>query len=232
MNSIVSWSGGKDSCLAFLKAQKAGHKVKAILTAMNENGTFSKSNGVPIKIIEKQSEALRLPIIKFNTSWESYGKDLLEALIHAKDKFSVKYCIFGDIDIQNHRDFEERISVQANLKAVLPLWGMHRVFVARDIISFGIKSKISVIRENLPDEILGAEFDYNLLEKLERLKIDICGENGEFHTVVYDTPSFTRHKFFLKRKKNHTLDRAKLIEFSAIMTRKCYRLRKTCTISH
>ena len=76
------------------------------------------------------------------------------------------------MDIQEHRDFEEKISALAGLKAVLLLLGMRRIFVAEDIINSGIRAKISVIREDMPDEIVGAEFDYNLLEKLKGLKID------------------------------------------------------------
>ena len=73
MNSIVSWSSGKDFCLALLKAQEVGYKIKALLTVMNNGGTFSKSNGVPIDVIKKQSEALELPviIISFNIPWEN-----------------------------------------------------------------------------------------------------------------------------------------------------------------
>lgn len=214
MNTIVSWSGGKDSCLALLKAQEAGYKINALLTAMNNSGTFSKSNGVPIEIVKEQSKALGLPVINFNTSWKSYENDLLKMLKQTKSDFSAEYCVFGDINIQEHRDFEEKISALAGLKAVLPLWGMQRISIAEDIINSGIKAKISVIRENIPEEILGVEFDYNLLEKLKKWEIDVCGEGGEFHTVVYDAPSFKRNKFYLKQRKRYTLNGVKLIEFA------------------
>ena len=160
---------------------------------MNENGFFSKSNGVPKDILEEQASALNLPIVLFSTTWVDYEKNIIEALSSAGEKFNAEICVFGDIDIEPHKKFEEDVCNKANLKAVLPLWGEKREDLAHKIINSGLKAKISVIRSDiLPDSFLGIDYCAKTIINLQKLNVDLCGENGEFHTLVYDSPLFSR----------------------------------------
>ncbi len=189
--ALISWSGGKDSCFALQRSITHNIKPVALITVMNEEGTFSKSNGVSKDILSLQAKNLELPITFIPTSWECYEKDLLCALIETKSKYNADYCIFGDIDIESHRLFEEKLSAKAGLIAELPLWGTNRNELASEEINSGIKAKVSVINKTImPEELLGVDYSEKIFPQLRSLNIDLLGENGEFHTLVYDCPLF------------------------------------------
>lgn len=192
--SIVAWSGGKDSCLALQKAKEKGIEILALITAMDESSMASRSNGVSREILLKQAEALEVPIISFPTTWQTYEEELILNLSKAREKYQLDCCVFGDIDIIRHREFEEQASAKAGLKAVLPLWRKEREKLAYDVINSGIKARISVIRRDLvPEDLLGVDYNESFLADIKRLgNVDICGENGEFHTLVYDSPCFAK----------------------------------------
>lgn len=192
--AIISWSGGKDSCLALHKAKENRAEIVALITAMDENAIASRSNGVSRTILHKQAEALGIPIICFMTTWQTYEEQLILKLSEAREKYQLDSCVFGDIDITRHREFEEHSSSKAGLKAILPLWEKEREKLAHDVINSGIKARISVIRRGLvPESLLGVEYNEEFLTNIKQLgNVDICGENGEFHTLVYDSPYFTK----------------------------------------
>lgn len=189
----MSWSGGKDSCLALQRAKEIGIKIIALITAMDESSLASKSNGVPKEILQRQADALGVPIICFPTNWQTYEELLIINLSEARQKYHLDSCVFGDIDIIRHREFEEQTSARANLEALLPLWGEEREKLAYEVINSGIRAKISVIRRDLvPEKFLGVDYDERFLAEIKQLgNVDICGENGEFHTLVYNSPCFS-----------------------------------------
>lgn len=190
----MSWSGGKDSCLALQRAKERGIVINALITAMDENCIASRSNGVSKEILFKQAEVLGIPIICFPTTWQTYEEKLILNLSKAKKTYQLDSSIFGDIDIIKHREFEEQTSAKAGLEAILPLWQEEREKLAWDVINSGIKARISVIRRNfVPENLLGCEYDEHFLANIKGLNnVDICGENGEFHTLVYDSPCFSK----------------------------------------
>lgn len=190
----MSWSGGKDSCLALQRAKENSVKIFALITAMDECSLASRSNGVSKEILRRQADVLGLPIICFPTSWQTYEEQLILNLSEARQKYQLDCCIFGDIDIISHRQFEEYASSQAGLNAILPLWGEEKEKIAYDVINSGIKAKISVIRrEFVPENLLGVDYDESFLINIKSLgNVDICGENGEFHTLVYGAPYFAQ----------------------------------------
>ena len=189
--ALISWSGGKDSCFALQKAITNDIKPVALVTVMNEECTFSKSNGVSKEILSLQAKNLNLPITFVSTNWDNYENDLLRTLICSRSKYNADYCVFGDIDIEAHKTFEETISSKAGLIALLPLWGDKREALAYEEINSGIKAKITVIRKTIvPDKFLGIDYTEKIFPQFHSLNIDLLGENGEFHTVVYDSPLF------------------------------------------
>ena len=197
--TIISWSGGKDSCLALNRAKASGFDIIALITAIDETSEVSKSNGVSKEILCKQAEALGVELISFSTNWADYEEKLILNLTQTREKYQISCCIFGDIDIARHREFEEKVSSIAGLEAILPLWEEKRDKLVHEVINSGIKAKISVIRNDLlPESFLAVDYDDRFLSDISRFNgVDICGENGEFHTLVYDSPSF-RHPIKLK----------------------------------
>jgi uncharacterized protein (TIGR00290 family) len=189
-NIAISWGGGKDSALALHSAVASGLKPQVLLCMVDERG-YSRSNGISTQILQQQALVLNLPIVLKESSWNNYESNLVDALIEIKHAYNVTQCVFGDIDVVVHRQFEESVCQQSGLSACLPLWSKSRLDVKNEIIRLGIKSKLSVVSKKYAlDELLGAEYSELDFTCLEQLGVDICGENGEFHTLLYDAPLF------------------------------------------
>lgn len=185
-----SWSGGKDSCYALMQAMEEGHLPAILLNMMNENGKISRSHGLPESILQQQAAAMNLPLIATPTTWNDYQKNFVAVLNQARSQYNVNAMVFGDIDLQAHRDWEEMVCAKAGLEAILPLWQQNRRALVQKMLDAGIRTMIvscnTVMGETFPGQYLSPE----LIDRLEQLGVDACGENGEFHTVVVDCPLF------------------------------------------
>lgn len=190
MNFICSWSGGKDSSYAFFKAMQMGYRPKALLNVMNEYGNRSRSHGITKPILEAQAQALCLPIHFFNSTWADYEKKYIEHLHLLTETYSITHAVFGDIDIESHRAWEEKVSDAVGLEAVLPLWEADRKELVLAMIDAGFEAIIVSCNQNLGSDFLGRTIDKDLVKTLESLGVDACGENGEYHTLLINAPIF------------------------------------------
>lgn len=190
MNLLSSWSGGKDSCYALMLAIQQGHTSKALLNMMNENGRVSRSHAIPAVLLDLQAEALGLPMHKTPASWADYEKNYIEALTHLKKNYLLDGAVFGDIDLQPHREWEEKVCHVANIQALLPLWQQDRKALVLQMIAAGIEAVIVSCNTSMGPAFLGRKIEPALLEELEKINVDACGENGEYHTLVSNCPLF------------------------------------------
>ena len=187
-----SWSGGKDSCLALWRAVQAGARPVCLVTMLTEAGQRSRSHGLSREVLEAQADALGLPLLSRWASWNDYEREMIELLREARSRGATA-CVFGDIDIADHRAWEERVCRTAGLDAVLPLWQEDRSAILEQWWSFGFEARIVVAREGLVDRrFLGRELDRPTASELAALGVDACGENGEFHTLATAGPLFRR----------------------------------------
>jgi diphthine-ammonia ligase len=187
---FCSWSGGKDSCLALHRAMQAGATPACLVTMMIEDGHRSRSHGLRQSVVEAQAEAMRLPVVMRATSWEHYESSFIDALDELKSR-DIEAGIFGDIDLQDHRDWVERVCDTAGMRAELPLWNEPRLEMVLECVAEGIDCRIvSCKAEVMGREYLGKSLTRSLAESLQAQGIDACGENGEFHTVVVNGPMF------------------------------------------
>jgi len=187
-----SWSGGKDSCLALHRAAAQGATPRALLTVFTEDETRTRSHGLHRSVVEAQAEALGIGLRTVSTSWENY-RDSLVALLKEVRQDGVESVVFGDIDIEAHRDWELEVARDADMKGVLPLWGSERREVLEDWWRQQFEARIVVVRESVMSrEYLGRTLDAAVASELETQGIDACGENGEFHTLATGGPLF-RH---------------------------------------
>ncbi|MCL9807238.1 diphthine--ammonia ligase [Flavobacterium amniphilum] len=191
MNFMTSWSGGKDSCYAMMKAVASGLKPKVLLNMMNENGKVSRSHGLPLYILKQQAAKMNLPIETIPATWNDYESKFIEALQKLKKNYGLDAAVFGDIDLQPHRDWEEKVCKAAGLEAILPLWQQDRVALVKEMIEGGIQTMIVSCNVQMGEAYLGKIMTLELAEELEAKGIDPCGENGEFHTMVMNCPLFT-----------------------------------------
>jgi uncharacterized protein (TIGR00290 family) len=211
--AIVAWSGGKDSCLAYHLAKAQGIEIVGLLTMLDGEHDCSRSNGVAREILESQAQSLGLPILYLNTSWDDYRQNLLSGLKVLIEKYQIDSCIFGDMDNSIHKKFNDELCHEAKIKAIMPIWGKSRFEVYTLLHKYQIKAKINVINNSFNlDDILGADYhSLNLYELVSR-PLDICGEQGEFHTLVYDCKEFNR-PIKITESNIHKLDSVTIVNY-------------------
>lgn len=185
-----SWSGGKDSCFALMQAVEQGYTPALLVNMMNENGQISRSHGLPASILQQQAAAMSLPLTATPSTWTDYEQNFVKVLKDASDKFAVTTMVFGDIDLQAHRDWEEMVCAKAGLRALLPLWQQNRKALVLQMLAAGIVCMITSCNTLLGESFLGEYLTPALITRLEEKGVDVCGENGEFHTIVIDCPLF------------------------------------------
>jgi len=189
MSAAISWSAGKDSCLALLRAREAGLDVRTFLT-MFDADWLSKSHALPRALVEAQVQALGgqwMPALAPPGRYAQVFGEQLSALRESGHT----HLVFGDIDLQAHRDWLVPMCEAAGLQAVFPLWGMARTAVAEEILSRGIRATLVCVDTRWLDEsFAGAAYDEALIDRLPS-GVCPCGEDGEFHTFVWDAPGFS-----------------------------------------
>jgi len=188
----ASWSGGKDSCFAYWKTVSQGLKVSHLLNFINADSTKAMSHGLESKLIALQAQAMELPILQQKVTWDTYESGFKDALANLKMK-GITGLVTGDIYLQEHKDWIDRVCGESGVKALLPLWEIDSAVLLNEFIDAGFKAVIvSVKSKFLGKEWLGRQVDKKLASKLSQLGIDVCGEAGEFHTLVYDGPAFKK----------------------------------------
>ena len=189
-NCFVSWSGGKDSCLALFRAMSQGYKPKMLFTMFSIENDVSSAHRLNEDIIKAQVNALDLESTIGRAKFEDYEAVFVKNLEAFKSQ-DIQYGIFGDIDLDEHRKWEETVCEKAQMTAVLPLWQEDREKLVKEFIDLGFKARIVVVNKTMMSpEFLGRDLSHELLEEIEKTGADVCGENGEYHTVVYDGPLF------------------------------------------
>ena len=189
-NCFVSWSGGKDSCLALFRAMSQGYKPKMLFTMFSIENDVSSAHRLNEDIIKAQVNELELESTIGRAKFEDYEAVFVRNLEAFKSQ-DIQYGIFGDIDLDEHRKWEETVCEKAQMTAVLPLWQEDRKKLVKEFIDLGFKAKIVVVNKTMMSpEFLGRDLSHELLEEIEKTGADVCGENGEYHTVVYDGPLF------------------------------------------
>jgi len=190
---FCSWSGGKDSCLALYRAIQQGGQPRALLTMLIENGERSRSHGIPIDLLKKQALALGIPLVTRATSWDNYESTFISAITELK-KEGVEAGVFGDIDIDAHREWSRQVCSVATIKSYHPLWQESRYTLLHELIEAGFKAIIIVVKNGILDkQFLGKIIHSDTLREIEKIGIDVSGERGEYHTVVTDGPIFSIH---------------------------------------
>lgn len=189
---FCSWSGGKDSCLALYRAIQQGGKSEVLLTMMVEDGKRSRSHGLPDTVIQSQAEALGLQSFVRSTSWDGYEQTFVSVLREFKEQ-DITCGIFGDIDLEAHREWVERICSSVGIQAYEPLWQNARRDLLDEFMQLGFKATIVAVNQGaLDNSFLGRTLNRQVIADLESAGVDASGEEGEYHTVVTDGPIFSR----------------------------------------
>ena len=192
----MHWSGGKDSAYTLWKlAQDQNHHVCGLVTSMSEEFRRISMHGVREELLDAQASALKLPVHKLllpkDCTMADYDSYMLDELSKLK-KQGAQACYFGDIFLEDLKAYREKQMTTAGLASHFPIWQENDTMqMAKDIIASGVKAVIVCVSGKFFDpNFLGQEYDLDFLNNLPE-GVDPCGENGEFHTFVYDSPLFS-----------------------------------------
>ena len=188
---FCSWSGGKDSCLALYRATQNGGVPKALLTMLTEGGERSRAHGLSVELLRRQAEALGIPLVTRQASWDTYEAEFLSTIRQFREE-GITHGVFGDIDLEPHLEWVERVCSSAAVEAYEPLWKEVRRDILDEFLQLGFKAAIIAIKqEALDNSFLGRILDRQVIDDLEQAGVDASGEEGEYHTVVVDGPIFS-----------------------------------------
>lgn len=192
--AVFNWSGGKDSMLALhYILQENRYKIHCLLTTVNESYDRVAMHGVRASLLEQQANMLQLPLHQVKLP-EMPDMETYENVINAQFKhlrsIGVANSIYGDIFLADLRAYREKQMAAMAMTAVFPLWKRGSLELVKEFISLGYQTIVVCAKDGL-QEFCGRAVDQSFLDDLPP-DIDPCGENGEFHTFVFDGPIFEK----------------------------------------
>ncbi|MFW6149984.1 MAG: diphthine--ammonia ligase [Chloroflexota bacterium] len=211
MQCFASWSGGKESALALYRAIGQGYRPARLLNFTSEDGQTSRSHGLSASALRVQANAIDVPLLQVSTSWQEYEANFKRA-VKGLRKEGVEAGIFGDIDLQEHREWIERVCGEEGIHPVLPLWGSDQHALVRDFLRLGFRAR--VVATGLAPELLGSYLDEAFLDRLAAYGCTPCGEAGEYHTFVVAGPIF-KAPLVLTDGSHYTRDGVHFLELNA-----------------
>ena len=221
--AYLNWSSGKDAAYALYKVQKENkYRVEKLVATINSEEDRISMHGVRKSLLVNQAESLGIPLqiipLEGNIPLKEYEEVMKDNIDHLKAE-GFSHSIFGDIFLEDLRSYRQVQLQKVGMQAVFPLWKLNTANLIREIIALGFKAvTVSVNARLLDKSFCGRLIDEKFLNDLPA-NIDPCGENGEFHTFVYDGPNFnfpidfklgeTTKKIFNTGNKNSESDSKK-----------------------
>jgi uncharacterized protein (TIGR00290 family) len=192
---VLSWSSGKDSAWTLhLLRQRPDIQLAALVTTFNSAANRVAMHAVRRALVEAQAEQTGLPLWPVELPWPCSNleyEERMRAVCQRATAEGITAVAFGDLFLQDIRDYRVRQLQGTGLTPLFPIWQIPTEQLGRDMIAAGVKAKITCVDPSkLAKSFAGHEYDLRLLQALP-LGIDPCGENGEFHTFAYDAPVFS-----------------------------------------
>jgi diphthine-ammonia ligase len=214
MKAVMSWSGGKESCLACYKAISEGFEVSHLLNFVSKDGRCV-GHGIDPKLARAQSQALGIPIIQRMVTPDTHEREFKKAIRELKQR-GIEGAVFGDIQdipLPLHEGWIDRVCSELGITPVKPLWGKDPKQILSEFVSEGFEALIIKVKVALlGEEWLGRKIDEVFVKDLEKLQeksdFNLCGELGEYHTFVYDGPLFRK--------------RLRIFDFEKTLTKGCW----------
>jgi uncharacterized protein (TIGR00290 family) len=192
--SIFNWSGGKDSALAlYVARQQPEYSIERLVTSVNAVYDRISMHGVRVELLEQQAVELGLPLRQLRLpeqpTMEEYDV-AMGTLMSSLRAEGFTHSVFGDIFLEDLRQYREARLAEGGFTAVFPLWKRNTADLIREFIDLGFKTITTCVKAELLDRsFVGRRIDESFLRDLPK-NVDPCGENGEFHTFVFDGPIF------------------------------------------
>lgn len=192
--AIFNWSSGKDSALALYKILKEEKfEVTSLLTSINKEFQRISMHGVHVSLLEKQAESLGFPLIKMELpkepSMEEYREIIGRTMTEIQSQ-GITHSIFGDIFLEDLKKYREDQLRSIGMEGVFPLWKINTTDLIREFLDLGFKTIVVCVNETYLDKsFAGRIIDEDFIKDLPE-NVDVCGENGEFHTFTFNGPLF------------------------------------------
>lgn len=194
--ALFNWSSGKDSALALYKTlQNPEFEIECLLTSVNQQYQRISMHGVRVELLEQQAQSIVLPLeimqIPEMPTMEVYEDVMRETLATLKNQ-GVTHSIFGDIFLEDLRKYREDQLAEIGFTSVFPLWKIPTQELIQEFMGLGFKTIVVCVNERFLDKsFVGRVIDQNFVNDLPE-NVDVCGENGEFHTFTFDGPIFSK----------------------------------------
>lgn len=194
--AVFNWSGGKDSALALLKAMRSGeYDIVALLTTVNRDSKRSTMHAIPESVLRAQADSIGIPLHLIDLTPKGDMGDYADAMRSAVEFFiaqGVTHFIFGDIFLHDVRAYREKQLEPYGIEVVEPLWDQTSEEIMAEFLDSELKTRVvTTMADRLGRSYIGRTIDRAFVSSLPE-GIDVCGENGEYHTLCYDGPIF-RH---------------------------------------
>ncbi|GAB0156875.1 diphthine--ammonia ligase [Chryseobacterium sp. Alg-005] len=192
--AIFNWSSGKDSSLALYKIIQENYlEITSLLTSINKEYQRISMHGVHVSLLEQQAASLGLPLIKMELpkepSMEEY-REIMSNTMSAMQSQGITHSVFGDIFLEDLRAYREGQLKSIGMEAVFPLWKKDTTDLIHEFLDLGFKTIVTCVNETYLDKsFAGRVIDKGFIADLPST-VDPCGENGEFHTFIFDGPIF------------------------------------------
>jgi len=192
---LMSWSGGKDSCLALYGIQKTNdYRVAALLTTVTSDYDRISVHGVRRVLLERQAASLGVPLhqvlITKGATNQEYETNLIEAVSGYREQ-GIDSIVFGDLFLEDIKTYRDQFLARHDLRGIYPVWMRNTTEFIKEFIELGFKAVLTCVDSKALDQsFAGRIIDHDFLAALPA-NVDPCGENGEFHTFVFDGPTFS-----------------------------------------
>lgn len=213
----LSWSGGKDCCMALDTLISQGFEVACLVTTVPKELGRTFGHGERTEMIKLQGESLNIPVHFIECTYENYTSQFVNAVESLKNQFNITGIAYGDLYLNEHREWGEKVAAGADVEALYPLW-MKKEDALQSLGKFvqsGYEAIVIRVREDvLEDKWLGRIIDTSFLQDVQQTTICPMGEAGEYHTFVYDGPLFSK-RIQLEQGALIQLETTKKLEFKS-----------------
>ena len=194
--AVFNWSGGKDSALGLYKILEQGeYEVISLLTTINKESKRSSMHGIPLELLQLQADNIGIPLYPVDLVPKGdigeYENAMQQAVSHFKAE-GVNHFIFGDIFLHDVKSYREKQLSPYGINVIEPLWGKSSGEIMEEFLQSGLQTIIvTTTADKLGEQYIGRIINRELIKSFPP-EIDICGENGEYHTFCYDGKIFTK----------------------------------------
>ena len=201
MKAFLNWSGGKDSALCLYKAKQQGLKIEALVTTINSSTERISMHGVRRTLLEHQAAALQLPLYILELPEQPGMAEYEQAISQTNQMLKAKgftHAVSGDLFLEDLKSYREKLYAKDGLECLFPLWETNTKELIQSFFASGFKALIVCVNTALLDKsFCGRLLDASFIKDLPA-NVDVCGENGEYHSFVFDGPVFSKPVLFEK----------------------------------